>query len=158
MEPPEKKFPPDRELNERAVSALKATKLFRYLSRRLLIDVIEWRGLTTVGHGHEAISEEPAVLVVLERPIVVSTRPKPGDPAKPVRIVLQPGTYLRYEAPLVHVEWPVASLEAAEQPSARAFLLRGNDIDGLPPMVVNALDPGELDRLRELEPLGRPRA
>jgi hypothetical protein len=153
MEP--EKFPPDRQLEERTVSALNETRLFRYLSRRLLIDVIERRGLTTVSTGPEAVQHDPAVLVVLERPIVVSRRGAARKGA--AGVVLQPGTYLRYEAPLVHVEWAKASLEAVDEPTARVFVLEMSDLSALPPMVVNALDRGELDRLGNLEP-HRPRA
>jgi hypothetical protein len=149
MEYPEK-FPPDTALRGMAAIALKETKLFGYLSRRLLIDVVEWRNLTTVGHGPGAVKQEPAVLVVLERPIVVSEGRKRKE-GRERKIVLQPGTYLRYEAPLRDVEWQTAFIEAVvDQPPARVFMLEGNDIDSLPPMVVNALDPRELERLRDV--------
>jgi hypothetical protein len=137
----------DEELRERAAHALKGHDLFRHVSRRILIDLVDKFGLERVGPIGTppiAAAHAPAVLVVLEGALRIE---EPG-PIPPT--ILTPGIYALHQRPLRDVNWgtgPIVS--AAEQRTARVFVVTRAHLiqDELPQILVNAMDGGELQRL-----------
>lgn len=135
--------PSDEELRERATNALKRTDLFRHVGRRVLGDLVDKFGLTPVGRPGERVvleNVEPAVLVVLEGALEVQGGKHP--------VVLQPGVYLRSHPLLLEVHWDGSRIEAVGATPVRVFLLNAQAFDGLPRIVVNALDPNELEKVK----------
>lgn len=134
--------PSNEELRERATNALKRTDLFRHVGRRVLGDLVDKFGLTLVSRPGEGVvleDVEPAVLVVLEGALEVGGKHP---------VVLQPGVYLRNHPLFLEVHWDGSRIEAVGATPVRVFLLDARAFDGLPRIVVNALDPNELEKVK----------
>jgi hypothetical protein len=143
--------PTARELRERVISELKQTRLFANVSVRLLADLVEKYGLTTVPPAPDGIpGKEPAVLVVPDGAVDLFMRnvtPWPAPMAFAPAIVPIPlsiGVYLRNLGPFHGLtDWPASLLRARGPDPVRVFLLEFADFrDHLPRVIVNALDLG----------------
>jgi hypothetical protein len=138
----------DEELRERAAHALKGHGLFRHVSRRILIDLVDKFGLERVGPiGTPPIAgvHAPAVLVVLEGTLQIEEPLTTNPPT-----ILTPGIYVLHQHPLRDVSWgagPIVS--AAEHRAARVLVVTRAHLihDELPQILVNAMDGSELQRL-----------
>ena len=132
--------PTDQELRERSLNALKQTRLYANVSRRLLADLVDLHPPVTVTPGAGLAKVRPLVLIVLEGNLALHGGQRP--------VALRPGTYLGYDAAFADVDWERARLEAVGG-EARFFVLDPGSFDAQPLAIVNALDPAELEALNE---------
>jgi len=133
-------MPPDGELRERAAVALAQHALFRNMSRRMLIDLVEKVGLTAISPNGMVLGR-PGVLAVLEGGIRVR-------PNSPQRRDFQVGVYVAYGPELMGIDWDSERAYPTRPRPVRIVNLTANRLKSeLPQIVVNALDPVELDRL-----------
>jgi hypothetical protein len=137
----------DEGLRERAAYALKGHGLFRHVSRRMLIDLVDKFDLERVGPvgapPNPAV-HAPAVLVVLEGTLRID-EPGPNPPT-----MLTPGIYALHQHPLRGVNWGAGpAVYATEERTVRVFVVtRAHLIQNeLPRILVNAMDENELQRL-----------
>ena len=128
----------DADMRERAANALGHAPLFQHVSRRLLSDLVEKFDLRSIPPPPDDLflaGVGPAVLVVLEG--AIRTHGPSGTQT------FGPGTYVRYDAALFHVEFS-SKVAAVGTDFVRVFLLDTDEILTLPRMIVNALDRTEL--------------
>jgi len=132
----------EAEMRERAATLLKRTALFQRVSNRLLIDLVEKTGVLRI-RSTRPLPGQAAVLAVLDGTLRIEG--PPPTIARPV--VLQTGTHLAYEFTW-STEWHQLKMSPdTAGTDAWIFYLTGQDFDGLPRVIVNALDPNELDQL-----------
>ena len=137
-------------LHELVIAGLKNLPLFANMSRRLIDDLVANVGIETaapVGLAPTIGGREPIVLLVLERPVVLHL---PGRP--PIRLL--PGSHLRdsraFGGPAVEVDaWSDSSIESAVDDRSRVFLIDRQTFERLPQIVLQALDPVELQNLKD---------
>ncbi len=126
-------FPSDAALREHAAQAMKLTTLFSHVSARLLADLVQNVGLIRLGHlPVDTVPKQPAVLLVLEGRVRLNAN---------VTLVLGRGTYLASDPAFAGVDWTSPRIESGEDESVRAFLLSIQAWEGLPRVIINAMDP-----------------
>ncbi len=147
----DRRVPSIAQLRERVIVGLKHIPLFANASRRLLDDLVANVGIeeaTALGVAPAVIQgREPIVLILLERPVVVTS-----VAFAPIRLL--PGTYLRDHPPFggdtveAHA-WDSSRIRSADTDRSRVFLIDRQRFEHLPKIVFHAMDFTELERLQQ---------